>query len=301
MTGGCYEMTKPALDLGETEMYAAETGGEWMALVTITDGLGSDGAEIAAAVAKALEVPLYDDDGLQRAAEEAGMSAPALVGFDRKAPGLFDRILSRRPQAYLELMESLVYAVARRGEGVIVGHGSQVLLRDFECAFHVRIHSPMGRRLRRVMETRGLQKEAAQRLIRKADSRKEGFFRFAFEKELDALALYDLVLNTAKIGPGAAAELIEASVRNPLVSECTLNALQAMDRMHLVKRVEASLIERGVDLAFVSVEAPDPERVTVTGMVFTEEEETGIAQWTREAAGGAVRVDVQLSQMPPAL
>lgn len=270
-----------------------------MALLTITDNVGSGGKDISAEVAKTLGIPLYDDKRLQESAVALGIALPDVDGLDEKAPGLFDRILSWRPTVYLDLVESVVFAVARKGEGVIVGHGSQMLLRNFECAFHVRIHSPRTRRLKRIMETHGLDMEAAERFIRKMDGRKEGFFRFAFHQDREDLSLYDLVLNTAKIGPKAAADLIVSAVQNPLISECTLNALESMDRMSLVKRVEAALLKKRVDLSYVSVDAPKTDTVLVSGLVFSETTKADIPRWVREAAGETVRVETQITLMPP--
>lgn len=270
-----------------------------MALVTITDNVGSGGREISAQVAEELELTLYDDARLQAVAVKLGVDLPEVGGLDEKAPGLFDRLLTRRPHAYLDFMESVVYAVARKGKGVIIGHGSQMLLRSFDCAFHVRIHSPASRRLRRIMETRGLDKAAADRFMQRLDSRKEGFFRFAFRGDRDDPSLYDLILNTAKIGPRAAADLIVAAVRNPLTAECTLGALDAMDRLSLEKRVQAVLLKNGVDLSYVSVEARDANQVVVSGLVYSESVKDGIPRWIAASAEPPIRVETQLVLMPP--
>ncbi len=269
-----------------------------MTLMTMTDNVGSGGRDIAERVARVTGVPLYDDQRLQAAALEMGIPPTDVDGIDERAPGLFDRILSRKPDVYLELMESVVLSVARRGEGIIIGHGSQMLLRDFECAFHVRIFSPRPRRLRRVMESRGLQKEAADRWIRQMDSRREGFFRFAFHRDREDPTLYDLIINTAKIGTQAAADLVVSSVQNPLVSECTLGALEAMDRLSLVKRIEALLLDKGVDLSLVTIEVLEDGILGVTGLVSSEAVRKAAPGWIREVVGDRVVADIQLSLIP---
>lgn len=269
-----------------------------MTIITITDNVGCGGSEISASVAQQLGVPLYDDDTLQKEAVELGIVMPDLEWLDEKAPGLFDRILSQRPDVFLDLMESVVLAVARKGEGVIIGHGSQVLLRDFVCAFHIRIYSPVKNRLQRIMETQGLDSKAAAKIIKKMDSRQEDFFRFAFHQDRDALSLYDLNLNTAKIGPQATADLIVAAVNNPLITECTPNSLETFGRLSLEKRVEAELLKHSVDLHCVTVDAPNNKKVIISGMVPTDEDLETISTKVREAFSKAVEVELSLTLTP---
>ena len=85
------------------------------------------------------------------------------------------------PELYLDILESVVYQVSRGGEGVIVGHGSQLLLRDFGCAMHVFIHASEAYRIQQLMGQYDLTNKAAEKMIRKSDNEKKGFLRFAFQ------------------------------------------------------------------------------------------------------------------------
>jgi len=268
-----------------------------MSIVTITNNVGCGGCEIASIVAQKLEIPLYDDLALQAEALKLGITLPDLEGLDEVTPGLFDRILTRRPDSLLDIMESVVFAVAQKGQGVIIGHGSQVLLRDFVCAFHTRIYSPIENRMQRIMEKRGLERTIAADLIQKNDSRQDSFFRFAFQENRDALALYDLNLNTAKIAPEAAADLIVSAVNNPMIRECTLNSLEAMGRLSLVKRIEAELLKHFVDLNYISVQATG-DKVIVSGLVPTKTDLKIIEKQVQEAATNAIQVELNLTLTP---
>jgi hypothetical protein len=74
------------------------------------------------------------------------------VIFDEKAPGLFSRLLSHKPEVYLDLLEVLIYEVARHGKGVILGHGAQFLLWDFGCALHVCIYASESTRIQNLTD-----------------------------------------------------------------------------------------------------------------------------------------------------
>ncbi len=109
-----------------------------MPLITINHSLGTDGKGIAQTVAQKLGVELFDDKKLLTIVTKTEMSTSTEYRFDQQAPGFWERLRSREPQVYLDIMEAAIYDIAQNGEGVIIGHGSQMLLRDFSCAFHVR-------------------------------------------------------------------------------------------------------------------------------------------------------------------
>jgi cytidylate kinase len=233
-----------------------------MALITISHNLGSQGPAIATMTAKSLDMPLYDDRQMQGIALASGIHPDDVAGLDEKAPGFFDRILSRRPDIYLEYMESVVYEMARRGAGVIVGHGSQMLLRDFDCARE-------DVRAGRIAQDQGLRAADAHKLVAKADARQRGFFHFAFQKRWDDAALYDLVINTEKMADAAAAAVIVAAASDQRINECSLTALESMERLALVKKIEAELLKNEIDLKFLTIEVRDAGRADISGLVFT--------------------------------
>ncbi len=269
-----------------------------MALITISHNLGSRGPDIAQLTATALDMPLYDDRRMQAIALASGIHPDDLGGLDEKAPGFFDRVLSRRPDVYLDYMESVVYEMARRGSGVIVGHGSQMLLRDFDCALHVRVHAHETRRAERIAAAQGMDVADARKLIAKADARQQGFFNFAFQKRWDDEALYDLVVNTGKLVDAAAAAVIVAAASDQHVSECSLTALESMERLALVKRIEAELLKHEIDLKFLTIDIREEARADISGLVFMPETVAAIPEIVRRVPG-VRKVHSRVALMPP--
>jgi len=161
----------------------------------------------------------------------------------KKAPGLFNRILSHKPQAYLDLMEALVYEVARRGHGIILGHGAQFLLRDFGCGLHVHIFSSEPSRIQRLMDQQGMSRDAAEKIYRKSDSERRGFLQFAFHMEWNDPSLYDLIINEDKLGTDSAAQLIMDVAQSQQIKACSITALYTMERLSLLKKVEAAILK----------------------------------------------------------
>ena len=237
-----------------------------MALITISYNMGSGGSTIAKRVAQELGVPLFDDANLQAEAVKHGLKDEELAHFQEKAPGFFDRIWSKKPESYLDLMESVVYQVAKGGQGVVVGHGSQMLLRDFGCALHVLVYAPQEARVNTIMESHGLSRRAAEQLIYKNDQERSGFMRFAFHMDWDDTSLYDLVINPYKIGEDLAVQTIVNAARTEQIQACSLTALEAMERMALKKVINAHLLKENIDLTYLAIDVPKTGVASVRGV-----------------------------------
>ena len=247
-----------------------------MSLITISRGIGCGGLIIARLVAEALDLDLFDDQRLQEEALRLGIRSEDLVSLDEKKPGLFDRILNRRPELYLDFMEAVVYGVAQGGRGVILGHGSQMLLRDFGCALHVHIHAQDTARMDNLMSQKGLSRAAATKLIRQSDARQQGFFEYAFHMNWKDPGLYDLIINTEQIGIDLAVTLITEAARSENMQACSLTAVAAMERLSLKKKIEGFLLENDINISTLLIEVPEAGVAEITGLTYTEEEKARI-------------------------
>jgi cytidylate kinase len=247
-----------------------------MPLITITQNFGSNGLAIARRVAEGLGWELFDDQKLHELVQQKGISAEEISHLDEKSPGFWSLFFKSRPQIYLNVLESVVYEVAQRGEGVIIGHGSQLLLRDFDCAFHVRILTPEGRRADRLAAEQGISREAALKLIRQRDRERAGFFRFAFQLDMDDPGLYDLIINTHRLEAATVAGLIISAVNSNDIRACGLNALEAMERLALEKKVRAALLENRIDDRNIIIEVSGDGVTSVAGVSPSSEEKKRI-------------------------
>jgi cytidylate kinase len=257
--------------------------------------MGCPGKEIAKLVADSLHLELYDDTRLQGAAQTMDKEFEDLKHFNEKAPGFFDRLISNKPDIYLELMEAVIYEVAKIGEGVIIGHGGQFLLRDFGCALHVLIYAGRSTRVRQVMEQEKISHEVADRLTRKSDDNQAGFFQFAFHREWNDLSLFDLVISTEKMTPPSAVSIIVEAAQNQEMKTCSLTALDAMDRLSLEKKIEAALLKNNFDPRYIHVSVPDAGVVIVKGLMESDDETNRLEQVIGTVDGiSEVRSDVSV-------
>lgn len=242
-----------------------------MPLITISRNIGCGGMAIAKRIADGLKLELYDDSRLQAEAVRMGVKSEELEGIDEKVPGLFDRIFSQKPHVYSDILEAVVYEVAKQGQGIIMGHGSQILLRDFGCALHVRVYASEAFRIQHIMKQQGLTQEVARKLIQKSDNERRGFLRFSFHMDWNDLSLYDLVINCEKLGTHLAADLIMESARSNEIKKCSLTVMDAMDRLSLSKKIEATILKNQINLQNLHVEVPEKGLVQISGWTDSEE------------------------------
>ena len=238
-----------------------------MSLITITTGIGCDGEEIAYRASAALGIPLYNDEKLREKFMAMGLSSENTASLNEKAPGFLSRILEFRPDSYHELLQAVVYEISRQGEGILIGHGAQFLLRDFGCALHVRIYSSEARRIENLSNLYSISSESAAKTIRTDDSNKRGFMRYAFDMDWDDPALYDLIVNKDKLGIESSADLIVAVAQSEVINTCSLLAMETMGRCGLKKLVETAVKKTSLNAKYINVEIPRAGVAQLTGII----------------------------------
>jgi cytidylate kinase len=256
-----------------------------MSLITITSSIACGGIITGRRVAEELGMILYDDDRIHEEAVSMGYTPEDMKSFDQAAPGLLTRLLRRRPAEYLELMAAVVYEVARRGEGIICGNGAPYFLRDFGCALHLRIHASEAFRTRLLMEQEKMSEADARKLIQKEDSDLRGFMQFSFQMDWNDLSLYDAIINVDKIGLDSAAAQIIEMAKTRQIRECSLNALESMERLSLLKRVEAAILKNNINPQELFFEVPENGVVKITGLINPMRTVGGVLEIVRAVPG----------------
>ena len=231
--------------------------------------MGTNATEIARQVAEKLGYTFYDTEAIEKAAREMGF-LESVKKIDEKTPSLFYRLFSHRPTIDLDRLTSVVYELAGRGDAVFLGRGGQILLRDFNCALHIRVTASLEKRIQNLIE-RGLHREAASKAIEDSDHERSSFIRFAFKVDWENDELYDIVLNMDKVTVKLAADTLLTMARSDEIKVCSVDAMKSLEMMSLKNRAEAALIEAGLTYgpagAYVSVIVDEPGKVRLLGVV----------------------------------
>lgn len=205
-----------------------------MGVVTISRELGSDGDKIADLLCDRLGYCRVDKTMLMQIAQEAGVNIaaiqaaerdlsrkPRLISTDltslyRKQPSAFGESTGLDQVTYTRVLHETMERYAAQGNALIVGRGGQMLLRDWPGALHVHLYAPPEVRAKRIMERSGISEDAAKQRIDRADEEKRHYFRVMHDNtNWKSMQYYHLAIDTSRISPEVAAELIVRAAQTP--------------------------------------------------------------------------------------
>ncbi len=264
-----------------------------MSMITISRQLGSLSTEIARGVAEKMNYEYVDKEKIGKILADFGFGAPELEKFDEKKPPFWDSLSIQRTK-FLHSIQAAIYDFARKGQVVIVGRGGQVLLKNVPGTLHIRIFAPFDLRLKRLVESERIDEKHAVRTLQQSDHDAAGYMLSFFNAALNDATLYDLLINTEKLSPATAIQMIIVSLQSREIQEGVEKGKEKVAELALVQKAEAKLVPiLGSDLHHVEIQAEKGVvflKGAVTSSVLKEECERTVA-----ALEGVERVENQLS------
>lgn len=248
--------------------------------------MGTNGTEIAKRVAAELGYRLYDTEAVENAMREMGFLKDVRE-IEEKGPPLLRKFFSHKPAVAFDRLNSVIYKLASHGDAVFLGRGSNILLRAFKCALHVRVTASLGKRIQNLVE-RGFPQEVAAKAIEKSDHERAAFARFAFGVDWDNPVLYDLVLNMDHLSVDLAVRTVLNIARTEEIRARSVDAMRSLEMMSLASRVEAALVEAGLTygpVTSVSVSVIEPGRIRLAGYVESENSKVRAEKILKEIKG----------------
>jgi hypothetical protein len=186
------------------------------AVVSVSRQPWARGDEVAERVAAWLDYGLFGLEALRALADDPGLrerlvadlAAPARAAVEERVRALFEGLAA----AELREVARVLAALGERGMAVVVGRGAISVL-PRERTLRVLVVAPREERARRLAAARGLPAAAADAELAREDGERLAFLRERLGVAGDDPALYDLVLNTERLTPDAAAALVVEAVR----------------------------------------------------------------------------------------
>jgi cytidylate kinase len=192
--------------------------------VTIEREYGSGGGEIAQLVSNHLGWKLWDQLLTEEIARLAECPKAVVQLREERTDPLYYRLFKSflrgsyegslnayklnlvDSKSILKITERVVRHVAKKGNSVIVGRGSQQFLRDRQDTLRVFLYAPREDKLRRIL-ARGKSQKDAEQLVDTVDRERIDFLHKYFHVEWPDRAVYHTMINTA-IGDEAVVHMI---------------------------------------------------------------------------------------------
>lgn len=207
-----------------------------MPVITIRGLTGSGVSEIGREIARLLRCDYVDREILEQVAQVMGHPVEQIEKKEQIPPRLLEKMLGFFERAreksgttdsvyrrtwqdpvddarYLYALESVIHDLALQGDIVLVGRGSQFILRNHPTALHVFIIAPIAFRLKNVMARSSVNEEQARRSIEEADESRRAFIKRFFKRSVEDPEHYDMVVNTERLSVPAAAHILISAAR----------------------------------------------------------------------------------------
>lgn len=188
-----------------------------MAVITISRQFGSGGKALGKMLAEELGYVFADSDIVSRIARAANVSETWVETVEKEAGGKLSRVITRMvskglvdkvlkdergyidEEIYLDYLVVLVAQIAEEGNVVIMGRGSQYILRGHPDAIHILLVNEFENRVKFVIEQQDVSYNKAAQLVRSEDKRRASLYKRIGKSDYDRPDIYDLVLNMAEL------------------------------------------------------------------------------------------------------
>ena len=114
---------------------------------------------------------------------------------------------------YLDTMTAMIRELAAKGDIVILGRGSQMILTDMPRALHVLCVAPRKLRAHRLAEREEIGMDEAMRRTQDSDRGRCGFYKKFWKVEVEDPKLYDISIDTSRLSFELATDIIVAAAK----------------------------------------------------------------------------------------
>jgi Cytidylate kinase-like family len=193
---------------------------------------GTEGNTIALDVAQKLGFGYLNEEIVAQVAADQGIEPAVVVDAERRRSFL-DRVasmaarggvegvaaghanLTSDPEKLLPLIRDAVQDAADRGNVVLVAHAACYACADKPDVLRISVIAPMSTRESRVAAARGISEKDAAKALRQSDTGRASYLKKIHGVTSESPSDYDLVINTERLTPSAAVELILGLVQAP--------------------------------------------------------------------------------------
>lgn len=203
-------------------------------VITIGRQFGSGGREIGKKLAESLNIPFYDRELITLASKESGLCPEFFEKADERAShslsyaftlgfpffgnvSPYNDYLSN--DTLFQIQSDTIRKIASEGSCVIVGRCADYILREDKCCVNVFIHSPLEKRMERIVQRNAVTVEEAKVLIEKTDKSRAGFYNYYSNKTWGVASTYHLSVDSCSLGVEGTVAFIRSFVRKKLETE----------------------------------------------------------------------------------
>lgn len=188
-------------------------------IITLGRQHGSNGHDIARALAEELGFPCYDKEIVDYAAENSNFSKEIFKSFDEKrvspyvvpSPHYFGMSEGFRMNLKIASAQfDSIRKLADAGSGIFVGRCADYVLRNRDDVLRVFIKADMPFRIKTIMARKNLNEDQAKKLIKEVDKDRSSYYKYYTDQIWGDCEYYDLCIDSSKVGVDGAVKVIKS-------------------------------------------------------------------------------------------
>ena len=185
-------------------------------VITISREFGSGGRTVGKQTAKLLGIPCYDQELIEKVAQESGFAKEYIKERGEYTPygGWFAQALTGRsargtsPQDDLWVIQRKVILELAQKPCVIVGRCADYILRDEADLLKAFIYADMEKRADRIVRLYGETEEAPVKRLKDKDKRRAAYYNFYTDTQWGSVHSYHISLDSGVLGIDKCAEIL---------------------------------------------------------------------------------------------
>lgn len=189
-------------------------------IITIGRQHGSNGHDIAKALANELGCSCYDKEIVDHAAENSSFSKEIFNSYDEKrvstyivpSPHYFGMNEGFRMNIKIASAQfDAIRKLADAGDGIFVGRCADYVLRNRDDVVRVFIKADMHERIKTIMARKGINEEQAKKLIKEVDKDRSSYYKYYTDQIWGDGEFYDLCIDS-RIGVDGVVRVIKSYI-----------------------------------------------------------------------------------------
>ncbi len=188
-----------------------------MAVITISRQFGAGGKTLCKMLAKELDYKIRDEFIIQEISAKARVSEDWVKSMERTAGGPLSKFISGMvsrnyveriigdgkgyldEEVYVETLREVILKLAEEDNVILVGRGSQYILKDFAQTFHFQLVADKEDRIKFMQKFYKLSTSKAEQAVLDGQKRRSNLYKKLGKKNYDEPHHYHMIINTSKL------------------------------------------------------------------------------------------------------
>ena len=179
-------------------------------IITVSREFGSGGRTIGKETAEKLGIPCYDQELIEKIAEDSGLNKDFIREKGEYAPRgslfassfFYDRSYTgfNVQDILWQSQRKVILDLAEKGGCVIVGRCADYILQGKHDLLKVFVYASMEKREERILKVYGENEDAPRKRLEDKDKRRRAYYRLYTDMEWGQVQNYDVALNSGELG-----------------------------------------------------------------------------------------------------